>query len=244
MARTLFRPRKRFAHKGNFGHALLIAGAYEKMGAAVMAARACLRTGTGLLTCHIPTSGNTILQSTIPEAMLSVDRDEKIFSSLEDDLSKYNAIGIGPGLGVAELTKIALGKLMDRYLEPLVIDADALNIIATNPGLMDKIPPNSILTPHPIEFERLFGECGNDFSRIELALQKAERYQCIIVLKGHNTLVALPRQKGFFNSTGNAGMAKGGSGDVLTGMLTGLLAQGYPPGEGRCFRCMAPWTGG
>ena len=224
---SIYKPRNRFAHKGSFGHALLVAGSYGKMGAAVLSARACLRSGAGLLTCHIPKCGYDILQSTVPEAMLMTDFNSSFITKIDDDLTKYEAIGIGPGIGIAAETKKMLKELFKNYSSPIVLDADALNIIASQKGLLKSIPPGSILTPHPKEFERLFGKAENDFDRIQLALQKAKELNVVIVLKGHYTLIATPGGKGYFNSTGNAGMATAGSGDVLTGILTGLLAQGY-----------------
>jgi len=228
---AIFRPRRQFAHKGNFGHAFLVAGSFGKMGAAVLAARACLRAGAGLLTCHVPGCGYTILQTTLPEAMLQVDPDERLHTSLPGELDKYSVMGIGPGIGTDARTASFLKDLLSRYHKPVVADADALNILSSNPGLLAGFPPYSIITPHPKEFERLFGTSSDDFARLEKAREKARQHQIIIVLKGHYTFVAMPGGKGYFNSTGNAGMAKGGSGDVLTGILTALLAQGYSPGE-------------
>ena len=224
---SIYKPRKRFAHKGNFGHALLVTGSYGKMGAAILSAKACIRSGAGLLTCHIPKCGYAILQSTVPEAMVITDLNDELNTKVNDDLTKYETIGIGPGIGTAPATKMMLRELFDSYRSPVVLDADALNIMATQKELLQFIPAGSILTPHPKEFERLFGETANDFDKIELALSKAKELDCIIVLKGHHTFIATTDGKGFFNNTGNAGMATAGSGDVLTGILTGLLAQGY-----------------
>lgn len=224
---SIYRPRKNFAHKGNFGHALMVAGSYGKIGAAVLSAKACLRSGVGLLTCHIPKCGYDVLQSSVTEAMVMTDFNSSFLTKTEDDLSRYDAIGIGPGIGTASETKMLLREIFDAYRHPIILDADALNILASQKDLMKLIPPGSILTPHPKEFERLFGATANDFDKKELTLQKAKELNVIIVLKGHHTLIATPDGKAFFNSTGNAGMATGGSGDVLTGILTGLLAQGY-----------------
>jgi NAD(P)H-hydrate epimerase len=224
---SIYKPRNRFAHKGNFGHALLIAGSYGKIGAAVLAAKACLRSGVGLLSCHIPKCGYDILQVASPEAMVMTDFNSSFNTKIEDDLTKYEAIGTGPGIGAASETKILLKEIFNSYRHPLVLDADALNIMATQKDLLKLIPAGSILTPHPKEFERLFGETENDFERIQLALVKAKELNIVIVLKGHHTLIATPDGGAFFNNTGNAGMATGGSGDVLTGILTGLLAQKY-----------------
>jgi NAD(P)H-hydrate epimerase len=231
IVRSIHKPRNRFSHKGSFGHALLVAGSYGKMGAAVLSAKACLRSGPGLLTCHIPKCGYDIVQTSVPEAMVLTDFNSSFLTKIEEDLTKYESIGIGPGIGTASETKMLLREIFDAYRSPIVIDADALNIISSQKDLRSLIPAGSILTPHPKEFERLFGESANDFERIQLALQKAKELNCIIVLKGHHTLIATPDQKGFFNSTGNAGMATGGTGDVLTGILTGLLAQGYSSSE-------------
>lgn len=224
---SIYKPRKRFSHKGNFGHVLLVAGSYGKMGAAVLTAKACLRSGVGLLTCHIPKSGYNILQSTLPEAMVSTDFNSSFNTKIEEDLSNYDTIGIGPGLGTASETKMMLREIFDAYRSPVVLDADALNILASQKGLLKMIPAGSILTPHPKEFERLFGEAANDFERVSLALQKAKELNSIIILKGHHSFIATTDDRGFFTNTGNAGMATAGSGDVLTGILTGLLAQGY-----------------
>lgn len=227
MVHSIHKPRKRFAHKGNFGHGLLVAGSYGKMGAAVLASHACKRSGIGLLSCHIPQCGYEIMQSSVPEAMVTSDPHSSFVTTIETDLTRFEAIGIGPGIGTATETKMLLREIFDSYRHPVVLDADALNILSTQKDLFKLIPPGSILTPHPKEFERLFGKSTDDFERIQLVLQKAKKLNVIILLKGHHTLIATPDGKGFFNSTGNAGMATGGSGDVLTGILTGLLAQGY-----------------
>ncbi|MFI5134106.1 MAG: NAD(P)H-hydrate dehydratase, partial [Chitinophagales bacterium] len=224
---TIYKPRNRFAHKGNFGHALLITGSYGKTGAAVLSAKACLRSGAGLLSCHIPKCGYEILQTSVPEAMVLADQNVSINTKIEEDLTTFDAIGIGPGINTATETKMLLREVFDLYRNPVVLDADALNIMASQKDLLKLIPAGSILTPHPKEFERLFGESKNEFERIENALSNAKLFNSLIVLKGHHTLIATPDGKAFFNSTGNAGMATAGSGDVLTGVLTGLLAQGY-----------------
>ena len=228
---ALFVPRKQFSHKGHFGHALLVAGSYGKMGAAVLASKACMRSGAGLLSCHVPQCGYTVLQTAIPEAMVLTDFNSSFITKIEDDLTRYDAIGIGPGLGTASETKLMLREVLGIFRGPIVIDADALNCIASQEDLMKMIPAGAVLTPHPKEFERLFGKSTNDFERAILASSKAQELQVVIILKGHHTLIALPNGKCFFNSTGNAGMATAGSGDVLTGVLTGLLAQGYKSGD-------------
>jgi NAD(P)H-hydrate epimerase len=235
MIKTIYKPRNRFLHKGNFGHALLVTGSYGKMGAAVLCAEACVRSGAGLTTCHIPKCGYEILQTAVPEAMVMTDFNSSFVTKIENDLSGFTSIGIGPGVGTASETKILLHEIFNLYRKPIVMDADALNILSSQKNLMKKIPSDSILTPHPKEFERLFGECSNDFERIELARQKAKEYNVIIVVKGHHTFIATPNGKIYFNNTGNAGMAKGGSGDVLTGILTALLAQKYNAREAATF---------
>ncbi len=231
----LYKPRNNFAHKGTYGHALLIAGGYGKMGAAVLAAKACLHTGVGLLTCHIPGSGYNIMQVSVPEAMVVTDFNSSYVTAIDEDLSKYKTIGTGPGLGKASETKQFLVKLLTDFNKPMVIDADALNMIGDDEDLQRKIPKDSILTPHPKEFERLFGKAPDEFARVELAKKKAAELGLVIIVKGHHTLVATPDGRAFFNSTGNAGMAKGGSGDTLTGLLTSLLAQGYNPADAAIF---------
>jgi ADP-dependent NAD(P)H-hydrate dehydratase / NAD(P)H-hydrate epimerase len=229
--RDIYRPRNIFANKGNYGHALLVAGSYGKMGAAVLAGRACLKSGAGLLTMSVPACGYTILQTTLPEAMVLTDADEMRHTVVPDDIGKYSAVGVGPGLGTDERTVLFLRDLLQRCMKPAVVDADALNILGAHPELFAALPPYSILTPHPKEFERLFGPSVDDFARLDLAREQARKYQCIIVLKGHYTFIAMPGGKSYFNSTGNPGMAKGGSGDSLTGILTALLGQAYSPGE-------------
>ena len=225
--RALYKPRNRFSHKGNFGHALIIAGGFGKIGAAVLAARACLRSGAGLVTTHVPKCGYDIMQTALPEAMVMTDFNSSFITKIEDDVSKYDAIGIGPGIGSASETRTMLRSVFDQFKKPLALDADALNIISAERELFRNIPQGSVLTPHPKEFERLFGKTTDDFERMKLALSKAKELNCVILLKGHHTLIAAPNGTAFFNSTGNAGMATGGSGDVLTGIITSLLAQNY-----------------
>jgi ADP-dependent NAD(P)H-hydrate dehydratase / NAD(P)H-hydrate epimerase len=224
---SIYRPRNRFSHKGNFGHALVAAGSYGKMGAAILTIKACLRSGVGLLSCHIPKCGYDIIQTAVPEAMAMTDFNSSFLTKIEEDITKYDAIGLGPGIGTASETRMLVREIFDAYRSPMVLDADALNCISLQKDFLQLIPAGSILTPHPKEFERLFGKSANDFERQDLALQKAKELNVIIVLKGHHSFIATTDNKAFYNSTGNAGMATGGSGDVLTGMLTGLLAQGY-----------------
>jgi len=222
-------PRTPFAHKGDFGHALLIAGSYGKMGACVLAARAVLRTGIGLLTVHVPSKGYEIIQTAVPEAMVSIDHDAKMFTCLPK-LNNYNAIGIGPGLGVHKASHDAFLKLLKINL-PLVIDADGLNSIAKNPAWIKLIPQDSILTPHPKEFDRLVGESLNSYERLQKQIKLAKEIKSVVIVKGHFTAIAFPDGKVYFNTTGNPGMATGGSGDVLTGIILSLFAQGFLPDE-------------
>ena len=225
--RKILRVRSRFDHKGKFGHALLISGSYGKMGAAILAARAALRGGVGLLTMHVPVTGYHIIQTAVPEAMVSIDQHQEIFTTCPP-LNPYTTIGIGPGLGQEKQTIKAVGDVLERSKVPVVIDADALNILGSNRELLQLVPEGSILTPHPKEFERLAGTWKNDFERLEKQKRLAKDLKAVVVLKGAFTSIATPQGQVFFNSSGNPGMAKGGSGDVLTGILTGLLAQGYP----------------
>jgi hydroxyethylthiazole kinase-like uncharacterized protein yjeF len=228
---SVFRPRNRFAHKGSFGHALIIGGSYGKMGAAVLATKACMSTGAGLTTAFIPKCGYAIMQTSAPEAMALVDEEETHLTNLPDDIEKFSAIGIGPGTGTHAQTQHLLSFVVRRYRKPLVIDADGLNCLALNKQWLSQLPPHSVLTPHPKEFDRLFGDHANDFERIEKAKKKAREHNVLVVLKGHRSFIAVPEGPCYFNSTGNAGMAKGGSGDVLTGILASLLAQGYSPAD-------------
>ncbi len=221
---SFIQPRERFAHKGTYGNAALIAGSYGMMGAAVLAAKACLRTGVGKLTCYIPACGYTILQTAVPEAMCVTDNNEKIHTSLNLK-SNYDMYAIGPGMGLTESVANVLETILNKKPERLIIDADGLNALSQNKQWYSKIPGHTILTPHPREFERLFGTSSNDFERLQLALEKARTLQIYIVLKGNYSFIATPSGKGYFNPTGNPGMATAGSGDVLTGILTGLYAQ-------------------
>ncbi|MHB1922275.1 MAG: NAD(P)H-hydrate dehydratase [Chitinophagaceae bacterium] len=231
---SIYKKRSPFANKGNFGHALLIAGSQGKMGAAVLSASGCLRSGVGLLTCYIPEVGYDIIQTSVPEAMCRVYKPDESdplpqFKSLLPLKGKYKSIGIGPGIGTHSQMIQLLEFILSEYSQPMVLDADALNIISLHPKLFEKIPPYSILSPHPKEFERLFGSTQDDFQRLTLLSNKAIQYQICIILKGKYSAVALPDGSCYFNTTGNPGMATGGSGDVLTGILTSLLCQNYSP---------------
>lgn len=223
----IYRPRNEFSNKGNFGYACLLCGSYGMMGAAVLSARACLRSGAGKLTCYICQEGYNILQTSAPEAMCKVFGDKFIKDA--KGFTDFDVIGIGPGIGKYPSHKKLLSDLFSNFKKPMVIDADALNVLSENKSLYKLVPANSTITPHPKEFERLFGKTNSDFDTISLALSKAKELNIFIVLKGHYTFIASPDGNGFFNSTGNAGMATAGTGDVLTGMITGLLAQHYSP---------------
>lgn len=227
LIRNIYRPRAPFTHKGTYGNACLVAGSYGMMGAAVLAAQGCIRSGAGKLTCITCEEGYTILQITTPESMCRISGKGHISGKI--DFSGFDAVGIGPGIGKFDSHKDLLEKAFDTIKMPMIIDADALNILSDHPEFYKKIQRNSILTPHPKEFERLFGKTNNDFEQRQLALKKAKEYSIHIILKGKYTFVATPDGKGYFNTTGNPGMATGGSGDVLTGILTGLMAQQYSP---------------
>lgn len=219
--------REKFGHKGTYGHALLICGSKGMAGAATLATGAALRSGCGLVTTHIPYNERFAIQANYPSAMMSLD-DEDHFSSVPKDLSKYSAIGIGCGLGQEHQTSEAFKELLAAsYKQPFVIDADALNILADNYHIKQRIPENSILTPHPGELKRLVGEWHNEEEKINLVRRYAANIKSIIIVKGAHTMICLPDGNCYFNPTGNSGMAKGGSGDVLTGYITGLLARGY-----------------
>lgn len=220
----------KFSHKGTYGHALLIAGSYGKMGAAILASKACLRAGVGLLTSHIPRLGYEIIQNAVPEAMTSIDISETVFSEIPE-LTPFSAIGIGPGLAKNPESQSALKSLLQAKPHKLVIDADALNILSENQDWYALLPENAILTPHPKEFERLAGSSVNSYERLQKQVAFSMKHKVIVVLKGAYTCIAVPDGSVFFNSTGNPGMATAGSGDVLTGIILGLLAQNYTAEE-------------
>ena len=230
VVRPMVHRRGKHSHKGTYGHALLIAGSTGKTGAALLAAESCMRSGVGLLTVHLPKSATLPLQVYLPEAMMSIDESENCFSQLTD-LLNYTAIGVGPGLGKRPETANALKRLIQETKVPLVLDADALNIISENKTWLAFLPERTIITPHPKEFERLFGKTENSLQRLELQREMSRKYNLIIVLKGANTAVTFPTGACFFNTTGNPGMATAGSGDVLTGIILSLVAQRYMPEE-------------
>ena len=222
----LLKKRNRFDHKGVYGHGLLIAGSKGKMGAAVLGAGAALRTGVGLLTCHIPASGRIILQTSLPEAMVECDQSEEYISEIEP-INSYDAAAVGPGLGIQPETQKTFLMFLKNFRKPLVIDADAINILAANKEYLKLLHPGIVLTPHPKEFERLTGANDNGFMRLRRQIEFSREYNCVVVLKGAFTSVSTPDGSVTFNSTGNPGMATAGSGDVLTGIILSLLSQGY-----------------
>lgn len=226
--KSIVLPRKKYAHKGNFGHALLMVGSYGKMGAAILSSKACLRAGVGLLTVHVPKEGVQIIQTAVPEAICSTSDEEKFIANVPV-LDNYDAIGVGSGIGMEKQTQNALKLLIQHVDFPIVFDADALNILSENKTWLAFLPNLSILTPHPKEFERLVGKWSNDEERLKLQIDFSAKNDVIVVLKGAYTSISTPLGKVYFNSSGNPGMATAGSGDVLTGIITSLLAQGYLP---------------
>ena len=224
--RPLMLPRAPFAHKGSMGNALLIAGSYGMAGAAILATEACLRAGAGKVTTHSPRKNVAIMQTAVPEAVLQIDREETTFSEAVDT-EDFQAVGIGPGLGTSEQTAIAVISQLRRTQCPVVCDADAINILSNHRAWLQQLPKDIIMTPHPKEFDRLEGHSADSFERLSKARDLSQRLQAYIILKGHHTALCCPDGHIVFNTTGNAGMATAGSGDVLTGLLTGLLARGY-----------------
>ena len=222
--RNVFQRRAKFSHKGSFGHSLLIGGSFGKIGAMVLASRAALCAGSGLVSSYIPKCGYTVLQTANPEVMVEVDDENYIqffnYKTIPD------AVGIGPGLGMHLKTKKGFIKYISSLNIPLVLDADALNILSEHEELLTLIPENSILTPHPKEFERLAGSWNDDFDKLKKQQNFAKSYRCTVVLKGAHTSIT-QGDVIYFNNSGNPALATAGSGDVLTGIITGLLAQGY-----------------
>ena len=224
--RRLLLPRSPFAHKGTMGHALIVAGSYGMAGAAILSVRAAMRSGCGKVTVVTPKKNLAILQASVPEAIIQPDRDEAIFTEAVDT-EQFQAVGIGPGLGRSEQSAVALIAQLRRAQCPVVCDADAINLLSNHRAWMQQLPKGIILTPHPKELDRLEGNSADSFERLARARDLAERLQGYVVLKGHYTSICMPDGHVAFNPTGNAGMATAGSGDVLTGIITSLLARGY-----------------
>ncbi|MDE6271518.1 MAG: NAD(P)H-hydrate dehydratase [Muribaculaceae bacterium] len=226
--RPLLRPRRPFTGKRDYGSALFFSGSTGMMGAAVLAVRSCLKSGAGLATAHGPYGGLTVMQTAAPEAIFEPDRSEHFISDMSIH-HKHQAIAAGPGIGTNEVTIDALEALLKTCEAPLLLDADALNCISLRPALLTMLPRNTVITPHIGEFDRLFGEHKSGEERLAKAIEMAQYYNIIIVLKGHYTVTVRPTGKVFFNSTGNPGMATAGAGDVLTGVIAAFMAQGFKP---------------
>ena len=229
LVKGLYIPAQQFSHKGNNGVGILIAGSRNMPGAALLSAKAALRSGIGKLIVHAPVSVLDKIALFVPEAIASIDPNHNSFSCPPDIIDMCNAIAIGPGIGKEYASAEGLFELMNKTSYPIIIDADALNILSENKTWLRFLPTNSILTPHVGEFDRLVGKSGNRIERTEKALDFAQRYQVFVVLKGHYSTIITPDGEMFLNTTGNQGMATAGSGDVLTGILLGLLSKGYSP---------------
>lgn len=221
----MYKPRDKFSHKGDFGHSMIIGGAYGKMGSAVLASRAALSIGAGLVTSFIPKSGYHILQTTCPEVMVITDDNDVLISNIKFDIQP-NAIGVGIGMGMNDRTILAFESFLKTNKKPLVIDADALNILSQKTALLKLLPESTVLTPHPKELERLIGTWNSDFDKLKKTKAFSKKYKVIVVIKGAHTITVF-NDKYYINTTGNPGMATAGSGDVLTGVITGLISQGY-----------------
>ncbi|WP_086477291.1 NAD(P)H-hydrate dehydratase [Arenibacter amylolyticus] len=226
---SLYRPREKFSHKGTYGHSVIVGGSYGKIGAVLLAAKGCLKSGSGLVTAFVPKCGYIPLQSGFPELMVLTDDNEEQITDIKINF-KPSVIGIGVGLGTDARTLRAFSQFLASNTAPLVIDADGLNLMAKDPSLLGLLPSQTVLTPHPKELERLLGKWKNDFDKLNKTKAFSKKYDCIVVIKGAHTTTVY-KDRGYVNATGNPGMATAGSGDVLTGIVTGLIAQGYPPLE-------------
>src|SRR5690606_17339319 len=222
---SMYMPREKFSHKGSYGHSLIIGGSYGKVGAVVLAAKGSILAGSGLVTAYVPKCGYGPLQTALPEAMVITDNGEWEISNIDFDIMP-SVIGIGVGMGTTGPASRAFSNFLESNKLPLVIDADGLNILSKNKGLLKKMPPQTVLTPHPKELERILGKWTDDFDKLKKAKRFSEKYDCILVIKGANTITVY-KDMGYVNTTGNPGMATGGSGDVLTGIIAGLIAQGH-----------------
>jgi len=226
---AMLKPRARFSHKGTFGHALLVGGSYGKIGAMLLSAKACLRSGAGLVSVFVPRCGYLPFQSALPEIMVIDDEADKQLEDIKIP-KKFTAVGIGMGMGQHPKTGRALHRFLLKNRSPLLLDADALNILSQKTAWLSLLPPQSVLTPHPKELERLIGTWKDDFEKIEKTQDFARRHQLVVLIKGAHTLI-VTQDDIWINSTGNPGMASAGSGDVLSGIITGFLAQGYATNE-------------
>ncbi|WP_053992657.1 bifunctional ADP-dependent NAD(P)H-hydrate dehydratase/NAD(P)H-hydrate epimerase [Mangrovimonas sp. TPBH4] len=224
---SVYQPRDKFSHKGSFGHALIVGGSYGKIGAVILASRAALTAGAGLITAYVPKCGYIPIQASFPEAMVITDNEEDFISNISFE-QKPSAIGFGVGIGTDKKTLIAFEAFLKQYKGRLVIDADGINMLANNKELLDLLQPQTILTPHPKELKRLIGDWKDDFEKLEKVKSFSLKYDLIIVIKGANT-VTVYKDLLYVNSSGNPGLATAGSGDVLTGVITGMLSQGYDP---------------
>lgn len=223
----LYKPRKKFDHKGTYGHALIIGGSQGKIGSVVLASKAVMSSGAGLITAYVPNCGEVVLQSSFPEAMVISDKNELIISNIDFDLQP-TVIGIGVGLGTDKITASTFEAFLKANTVPLVIDADGINLLSKKKALNKLLKPNTVLTPHPKELERLIGKWDDDFDKLKKVKAFSKKYNVIVVIKGAHTII-VQGDKLYINSTGNPGLATAGSGDVLTGIITGLISQGYEP---------------
>ena len=226
--KSMLRKRKKFEHKGDYGHALIAGGDVEKAGAAILAGKGALRSGAGLVTLMVPEKIMATVHAAAPELMCVPAGDEYLRGwdkkKLPKDITALG-IGAGPGMGTRSRTHDFLKEMLEDSFDPIVLDADALNILAADPKLLNEVPANSILTPHIGEFRRLAGDFKNGYEMLDRQIAFSTRHKLIVVLKGAHTRISTPGGRVFFNSTGNPGLATGGSGDVLTGIITGLLKQ-------------------
>ena len=229
----MYKPREKFSHKGTYGHSLIIGGSYGKIGAVTLSAKACLTSGSGLVTAYVPRCGYVPIQTSLPEVMVITDKNETAIGAITFDI-KPTVIGLGVGLGMASETGDALSEFLETNKLPLVIDADGLNLLAKHKSFLKKLPTKTILTPHPKELERLIGTWKDDFDMLKKAKVFSKKYDVILTIKGAHTMT-IYNNHGYVNSTGNPGMATAGSGDALTGIITGLIAQGYEPLQAAIF---------
>ncbi len=229
----IYMPREKYSHKGTFGHALIIGGSYGKIGSVQLSSKACLVAGSGLVTALVPKCGYIPFQTALPEIMILTSKGENVISEIDHELNP-TVIGIGMGLGTSNEIENAFEEFLNSNKTALVVDADGLNLLSKNKKLLEKLPPKTVLTPHPKELQRLIGGWKDDFDKLEKAKAFSLKYNCVLVIKGANT-ITLYEGKGYINTTGNPGMATAGSGDVLTGVITSLIAQNYDPLKAAIF---------